>query len=249
MPLAYTIVKYLLTFFKNIYRIKKKQYFSYKRHILVAKELTMESDCPFCLEMQDYTHNPLRQKRIIFETEHFVVFPTLGCLVVNYLLIVPKIHYTSVCYIDSGIRNEFIELVDKFRCLFQKEYGFWPIVFEHGASDNDTNKGGCCVFHAHAHIVPHRLSNSVNMVEALGLTKISKCDDFFEMAYDKPYLFFMNNDNEIYLRILTDSVVPSQVIRKCIAQDLNIKDKWNWKDYPFEDKIITTIENMKTLIK
>jgi diadenosine tetraphosphate (Ap4A) HIT family hydrolase len=209
----------------------------------------MEKGCPFCLEMQDYTLNPLQQKRIIFETEHFVVFPTVGCLVVNYLLVVPKKHYTSMCYIDSGIRKEFIELVDKFRYLFQKKYGFWPIVFEHGASDNDTNKGGCCVFHAHTHIVPHKLSTSVNMVETLELTKISKYDNFFDKAYDVPYLFFINNDNEMYLRTLTDSVVPSQVIRMWIAKDLNIAEEWNWRQYPFENNMITTIENMKALIK
>jgi diadenosine tetraphosphate (Ap4A) HIT family hydrolase len=218
--------------------------------MMVAKELlNMKSDCPFCLEMQDYTLSPLKQNRIIFETEHFVVFPTLGCLVVNYLLIVPKKHYLSMCYIDSSIKEEFIGLVDKFRNLFRKEYGFWPLVFEHGASIHDTNKGGCCVFHAHTHIVPHKLSTSVNMVEVLELTRISKYDDFFDMAYDVPYLFFVNNDNEIYLRTSTNSVVPSQIIRKWIAKDLNIADEWDWRQYPFDKNMITTIEKMKTLIK
>jgi diadenosine tetraphosphate (Ap4A) HIT family hydrolase len=209
----------------------------------------MNYECPFCKEIQERTSNPLKQNRIIYETEHFVVFPTIGCLTENYIMIVSKKHLVSTCYIDDGLKKEFVGLIDKFRYLLQEKYGFYPIIFEHGASENDTNKGGCCILHTHLHIVPHKLNNSTEMINTLDLKKIGGYNDFFTIAYDKPYLFFMNNDNEMFLRVLSDSVFPSQIIRRWIAKDLNIAEKWDWRQNPFYENIHKTINNMETLIK
>lgn len=208
----------------------------------------MNCDCPFCKEIQERTSNPLEQNRIIYETDHFVVFPTLGSMVENYILIIPKQHLVSVCYIDDSLKNEFVRLVNAFRDTLNEQNGFFPIIFEHGASENDINKGGCCIQHAHLHIVSHKFNNSTVMVKALELIKISGYDEFFTVAYDKPYLFFMDSDNEMFLRVLTDSVVPSQIIRQWIAKDLNMADKWDWRQHPFIENIHKTINNMDSLI-
>jgi diadenosine tetraphosphate (Ap4A) HIT family hydrolase len=201
--------------------------------------------CPFC----SLSESTAVADKILYETQNFYVITTVGCLIENYIMIVSKQHFASTCYINDEQKNEFVELIGIFRNLLQSTYGFSPIIFEHGASEKDSNKSGCCVLHAHLHMVPHKLESSTQMVRALCLEKIGSYVDFFTMAYDKPYLLFVNNANEMFLRLLTDSVVPSQVIRRWIAKDLNIADKWDWRQHSFYDNINKTINSMGKLIK
>jgi len=202
-------------------------------------------DCVFC----SISESTAIADEILYETPNFYVVTAVGCFVENYIMIVSKLHLVSMCYIEDCVKGELIELINKFKNVFWKKYGFWPVVFEHGASNCDTNKGGCCVLHAHVHMVPHKLNNWQEIVKKLELTKIDKYDYFFNIAYNKPYLFFVNNDDEIFLRILVDSVIPSQIIRRWIAKDLKMAEKWDWRQYPFDENIVATVESMKLLVR
>lgn len=52
----------------------------------------MKNSCPFCKELLNRTDNVIKSDRIIAETKSFIVLPTIGGFVDNYLLIVPRKH-------------------------------------------------------------------------------------------------------------------------------------------------------------
>ena len=121
--------------------------------------------------------------KILYETSNFYVITTVGCLTENYIMIVSKPHLVSICYANDDLKKEFVELVDIFGSLLRNECGFHPVLFEHGASENESNKSGCCVLHAHLHIVPHKLSISEEMVNILGLKKDKWVYRFFYYGF------------------------------------------------------------------
>lgn len=65
----------------------------------------MQKECDFCLEFSDGHGNektlfnnlfPDISNRVIFSTENFVVFPTIGQMVEGFLHIIPQKHYFSM---------------------------------------------------------------------------------------------------------------------------------------------------------
>ena len=186
---------------------------------------------------------------ILLETTNFFVTTTLGCLTKNYIMIISKKHIVSMCYLEKEEQKELTNLIEVFKKIFRSEYGFYPLIFEHGASNCDINKSSCCILHAHIHIVPHMLNNKDRMIEKLGLIRENEYNSFFESAYNVPYLLFIDNNENIYMRNLVSSVAPSQIIRKWISKDMGIAEKWDWRIYPFSKNIISTVREMGFLIK
>lgn len=73
--------------------------------------------------------------RILFETENFLVFPTLGQIVEGYLLIASKEHYLNIGEIPLELYPELEKLQHKVRKVLEDNY-YTPLFFEHGpASD------------------------------------------------------------------------------------------------------------------
>ena len=87
----------------------------------------------------------------MFESDNFVVFPSLGQIVEGYLLIAPKKHYIGVSGIPKELYPELEEVCKKVRNKLSEVYCV-PLFFEHGP--HKESKGGCCIDHAHIHAVP-----------------------------------------------------------------------------------------------
>ena len=205
------------------------------------------NDCKFC---DIYSTNSVKDisDKILYESKSFYIIPALGCLVSNYIMIVSKRHINSMCYLNDAERNELVELINKFRIMFKEKYGFYPIVFEHGASITDTNKSACCVLHAHIHIVPYVINRQDKMIQSLGLLSLNDFTELFDLGYNKPYIFYLNNQGELYFKNCKNDVVPSQIIRKWIAADMGIPDAWDWRKNTFENNIESTVLDLKPLI-
>lgn len=130
------------------------------------------SECTFCAELTgEETNNLLRivlregcTTRVVRETENFVVLPTIGQIVEGYLLIVSKQHYLSFGHIPAQCFREFMNLKEETRQVLSEVYTS-PIFFEHGPI-SESKRGGCCVEHAHLHVVPAR----IDLLDKLKLT-------------------------------------------------------------------------------
>lgn len=207
-------------------------------------------DCRFCNIYNTNKVKPVSDV-ILYENKYFFIIPALGCLVTNYIMIISKRHINSMCYLNNAERNELITLLNEIRAMMKEKYGYYPIVFEHGASNEDVNKSACCVLHAHLHIVPYKLSNQSEMISSLNLSRLNDIDVFFSEGYNKPYIFFMDNEGEIYHKsCVNDSdIFPSQIIRKWIASDIGKSQLWDWRYNSFQENIEITVAELKPLIK
>ena len=180
------------------------------------------------------------ENTIIEETENFYVLPAVGSLVDGYLLIVSKRHVNSMADLNDVETSEYIGLIDKYRNKFFKIYQKSPIVFEHGtpivASSNKTSS----VYHAHTHIVNHNFKDEKSIISEL---KFKKINNVTHIVNDKNYISYINPLGINMVSYKFPSI--SQLMRKYIACDLGMDDKYSWRDFDFMNNIILTIDKFK----
>lgn len=189
--------------------------------------------CPFCKLDKSLFYNS-----IIEETSNFIVKPCLGALVPGYILILPKKHVYCMTQFNLEIMAEYIAILEKYRRKFKELYGKYPIVFEHGTPEPC---GLCanCVIHAHTHIVNHNYKNEQDIINKMNFKIISS----LKTIEDKNYIYYKSSDGKEY--ITYDFEPISQVMRIFIAEDLDIKEKYDWRRFPFEENIYKTLEDLK----
>ena len=194
--------------------------------------------CIFC----DIDHSKI-ENTIIEETEYFYILPTLGSLVDGYILIVTKRHINSMSELNENELIEYKNIIEKYKNLFKKIYNKTPIVFEHGTPNQNSEMKANSVTHAHTHIVNINFSNEKEILEKYNFKQIN---DFKEINKNTNYIKYISN-NKIYITYNFPSV--SQLMRILIAEELNYKDKFDWKKERFDENIISTIERIKGELK
>ena len=194
--------------------------------------------CIFC----DIDHSKI-ENTIIEETKYFYILPTLGSLVDGYILIVTKRHINSMSELNENELIEYKNIIEKYKNLFKKIYNKTPIVFEHGTPNQNSEMKANSVTHAHTHIVNINFSNEKEILEKYNFKQIN---DFKEINKNTNYIKYISN-NKIYITYNFPSV--SQLMRILIAEELNYKDKFDWKKERFDENIISTIERIKGELK
>ena len=101
------------------------------------------NNCPFCIEFSQKKSLPIFKKigypydnRVLFDTGKSVIIPTIGCMIPNYLLIVPKKHTYSLRSLDGDYINDVEYAINFLESKFEN-----CIFFEHG-SLNEGKSGG-----------------------------------------------------------------------------------------------------------
>ena len=196
-------------------------------------------DCSFCNLDKSKIYNT-----ILDETKYFYVTPTLGSLVEGYILIISKRHINSMSLLNKEELSEYKFLIRKYRSKFKNIYGKFPIIFEHGSPNLDDINKANSVVHAHTHVVNHNYLNESDLINKLNFKLISKVED---ISSNKNYIFYLNQNNMKYISY--DSNFISQFMRIEIAKDLNILDKYNWKDYEFTNNVNLTIDKFSLIEK
>ena len=194
--------------------------------------------CIFC----DIDHSKI-ENTIIEEKDYFYILPTLGSLVDGYILIVTKRHINSMSELNENELIEYKNIIEKYKNLFKKIYNKTPIVFEHGTPNQNSEMKANSVTHAHTHIVNINFSNEKEILEKYNFKQIN---DFKEINKNTNYIKYISN-NKIYITYNFPSV--SQLMRILIAEELNYKDKFDWKKERFDENIISTIERIKGELK
>lgn len=189
----------------------------------------MKSNCPFCNIDKNQIYNT-----ILEETKNFIIMPTLGSLVEGYILIITKKHLNNME--SQKNKKEYQDLLEKYRNLFKKIYGKYPIIFEHGTiSKNNTSSS---IVHAHTHIVNHNFENEKEIISTLNLKEIK-----ITKKENKSYILYYSPNGTKYI---TYNFKPeSQLMRLSIAKDLKIEEKYNWKNDYFIENVKKTINKIK----
>lgn len=192
-------------------------------------------------------HSKEFYNEILFESENFVVIPTLGSLVEGWLLIVPKQEYLSLQCIDKdSLLIELEELSQSVGKVMVNEFGC-VTMFEHGAV-NPKSTVGCGVDFAHLHLVP------INFDLLQGLEKFENIK--YEWKKVSNFKTGINTSEKgVEYLFLTDYLgnsfvtqnekIPSQLFRKVIAHFLNVPDKFDWKQFHEIENISKTISRFK----
>ncbi|MBW2996603.1 HIT domain-containing protein [Candidatus Woesearchaeota archaeon] len=182
------------------------------------------TNCRFCqLKKEDYN-------RVIKETDNFFTIPTLGQFVEGYLLIIPKNHYTCFGALPDNLLKEYSILKKEIGEIYELVYEK-PIYFEHGPPDSN-KRGGCCVDHAHMHVIPKNINLVPEIARHFNVQKLKYITELrTKYRNGANYLFFENTEGEMYACDV--DLVPSQYLRQVIAIKLGMNDKWDWRQYPF----------------
>lgn len=183
------------------------------------------------------------KNRVIFETENFVVFPSIGQFVEGYLLIASKKHYRAIGSLPPKLYGELDSIITKIRKLLSDFYEI-PLFYENGSAPG-VIKGVNTVDHLHLHAMPV----SVDLLPLL--TREFKCEplssyndlhSLFERGISYYYLE-SNSGKKYYFEVIDKP--QSQYIRQLIAKDLSIPDRWNWKEYYGVDELRRTTDRLR----
>ena len=199
----------------------------------------------FEFEKKVFTNNDdlILKNRILFETKNFLVFPTLGCFVEGYLLIASKKHFIGIGEIPLNLFNEFKKVKEKVTQVLTENYCA-PVFFEHGPTSS-SNKGGCCVEHAHVHCFPTKADVFNELKERFKFNEIKKLSETKNQFESKiPYFYYENSSGKKYLFHIPNAV-PSQFIRQALAVKLGMSDKWNWQTNYEIEKMQKTMKKLK----
>lgn len=187
--------------------------------------------------------------RTLFESSEWVIAPTVGAIVPNWLLAIPRKHALSYRQwrAESG-QEPYLVLESVCRHLgVSRSEILW---FEHGPAETKSQIG-CGIDHAHLHII---------------LTPKFSFDAFVSQVRSMSDLFWNPTDEETVYKYLPSSgsylvagsgsraVVASDVestgsqfFRRVICSLIDSDDLWDYRKHQHIDNVISTIENFRML--
>ncbi len=181
---------------------------------------------------------------ILFETDDCAVIPTLGSIVPNWLLVVPRAHVLNFATWKRGREvgpHQIVANVARRFGLNDKQV-MW---FEHGASAFGSPVG-CGVEHAHLHVLvdaPFRFDDLVK--EAASLTgdawhETSSLNSYQHLVGDCSYLVLASSECAVLSKPADGA--GSQFFRRAIASIVGEPDKWNYRHHAHLGNVRKTIE-------
>jgi ATP adenylyltransferase len=202
----------------------------------------MKSTCNFCQKFGGAPDREQISDHVLFESENFVVVPTIGSIIPGWLLAVPRSHFLSIGSLHAARHHEFIRLQETAAEALRDCFG--PVsCFEHGAV-RERESVGCGVDHAHLHIVSTQF-DLLACAKASGeaqlhwrpVSGIQAARAF--VAEQMPYVFVQSLSGGAWIG--SANVIESQFIRKVIAAQVGQPDFWDWRAHPFETNVRETV--------
>ncbi len=230
--------------------------------------------CWVCAEIKE-RNNPLsfinsenpgykyRKGRVILETNNFIVYPAIGSFVENYIIITPKMHFTTFADMVSKDQDrEKLTELERIRLILVdimlNKFGYNSVlVFEHGEKTKS-------VEHAHLNILP--IDDACKEVlkkkldEKLHILR-KRFTSFIEalmyvnnnLEHSKNYVIigFCSSNKAEYYVFVEGEEPESQLIRKILCEYCkiyNCKGEWDWHKYPFKENIEKTYENFYRIL-
>ena len=198
--------------------------------------MMFDPGCSLCSELSG-GHPPLHRclsadapaSRVLKESQHWVVVPSLGPLVVGHLMLVSKVHKRSVLSSSLPAIQDCDRLLGLCGLRLTKLYSKGVVVFEHGAGNQE--RSGACIDHAHLHVLPGPerfvdvvLNEFVNWTAGRSLSELRE-----SVLSGAAYLLVGSIQLErIQLHIL-DEPIPSQYLRRAHAEEVRTAGHWDWR--------------------
>lgn len=211
--------------------------------------------CSICEELQGASA-PLHirlmpqadRSRILEETRHWVIIPTIGPLAPGHVMLVPRGHYYSVLNCPKEILLECQQLLDKCASRLYKIYRQNVLVFEHGSTSEQQKICGACIDHAHLHVVPGPLKFISSAMSGFhGWQDGSSLLDLRSYTHGYAYMLVGNplRTPHYWVRRCSETM-PSQFLRRILAGELGNHEEWDWRKQANTDIFLQTIDDWNT---
>jgi len=213
--------------------------------------------CSFCSEINGHWMHSLFDEmlkihgidkqsfptRFLYKDDDFIVLPMIGQMVEGYLLIIPVNHYMSYSHLELRLYDKLQRLKNVVSKILTLTYGV-PMFFEHGPMAHSMRAGSCCD-HAHIHAVPMNVDISDELAQSgFDVRTIQSLSDLkSQFEREQPYLYYENQEGRAI--VMDAPSVPSQYIRRLIAEKLDWGDKWDWMLHFNIGYLRNTVENLK----
>jgi inosine/xanthosine triphosphate pyrophosphatase family protein len=217
------------------------------RNEIKNSSIENQTNCVFCVEFSgspdSIYHNLFGNQlsdRIVHKTDNFFVLPPLGEFIPGGLLITSKNHFLSCAYLPDESYDELERLMAETTFLLRQHYKCNPVFFEHGPK-TPSEKGVCCVDHAHLNVFPAEINLHRHL--ALKYREIVHMSELTEFRNRKQsYLFVQENDGR--RRVYDVDSIPSQLIRKIITRELDMPERWHWREYLGLEELKKTYDDL-----
>jgi ATP adenylyltransferase len=171
-------------------------------------------------------------RRIILESEHFVVFPSIGPLKVGHVILCPKLHYPSFACLPGMFEDEYQAVKTRLSELLEATFGEKVHLFEHG-TDAWCSRIPCSVEHAHQHFIPTNANVWDTLYSDIEWRYISLDISSLErVTTGREYLLYHSPEDFTLIAIAPENGFESQYIRRVFANALGKSEQWNWRTHP-----------------
>jgi ATP adenylyltransferase len=180
---------------------------------------------------------------VLLETHGCVVTPTLGSILANWLLVVPR---TPVINFARWLAAGGAQPCDLVEAILKKYdiANTRVIWFEHGPSDVGSSTG-CGVDQAHLHVIVdapfsfHDFVSGVTEASQLAWQNGSARTAHQSVKPEASYLIAASMDRAVVAQKVES--VGSQYFRRVIADLVQQPDTWNYRAHPHLDNVRETI--------
>lgn len=206
----------------------------------------MNHRCIFCSHVA--TEATRISETSLFESEHFVAWPSLGALVEGWLILVPKGHLLSLAELPAYLRPEFIDFRLEVETAVERFYG--PVSsFEHGPSA-PSSTAGCGIDHAHLHLVPTRadllpFAQDLTPRDATWRSVSSIWEARSDIKTGRSYIYLQQPDAVQWISSAVS--IPSQLMRRAIARSLGQPEHYDWQQNPEHAIVNATVRRFQQM--
>jgi diadenosine tetraphosphate (Ap4A) HIT family hydrolase len=194
--------------------------------------------CALCVAVRDATAPggcAFPYNRNLLETERFVVLPSVGPLFTGHIMVVSKMHFTSLASMGKPATQEYDHLAQRLRrAPFLAE----ALEAEHGSTATD--KAGACVIHTHIHWIPtvgrffDDFGKRLKVMDGKRLETLE--------SEHLPYIFVRSDSRQA---VYDSQGLPSQTIRRILCEIME-RDDTDWMQAPRFDLIEQTIKSWES---
>ncbi len=201
----------------------------------------MKKHCQLCDALTAEGQSKI-QNTVLFETENYVVIPTIGQFVEGWLMIVAKRHVRRLADHSEAEVLEVEKLLEDIGPVLASIYGNY-VIFEHGPSCLPGRHAGCCVEHTHIHLAPCKNAKAFLGKIPFPLAEESLISELRHSCdRTRAYVFAGMLADEPFVRLhWVDEPIPRQYMRQLLASVSNKSALWDWRQNPCHEEINRTV--------
>jgi diadenosine tetraphosphate (Ap4A) HIT family hydrolase len=228
--------------------------------------------CDFCKESEDLPSTfarryvGFRESRIVPVGQDFYIVPSLGPLVQDHALLVPRLHITASARLKPDMLRRLVEITERWATkVIEKNMS--PLLFEHGTPSDDPAHGGCGICHCHLHLLAiqtHEAHDLYTKLEQflrerryeINASDLTSWNNVNELANEVYLCAKLGTEKPKVFRFGHGARLESQLMRKFVASKVVAGGvNWDWRvkdEKPIDEanqELKASVERLKATVQ